>query len=123
MRIAVCASDMDARYELSRLVDKALLLRGFPAEMSLFPTLAELLEVTAEGKSIFELVFVSNARDAAALKTICRRAHVILVGGKDAGPAAFDIGARYFIEAPVNRDELDRALTRCLSVRKKETVI
>ena len=116
MRIAVCTSDMDARHALSRLADDALLRRGVLPELTLFPMLAELMAVMAGARNRFDLV-ITDARDASALKCLCRAVPVILVGGREDGPAAFDIGVRYFIETPVNREKLDRAIARCLNNR------
>lgn len=117
MRVAVYSADMDARHALSRLADDALLRRGVLPELTLFPMLPELLAVMAGAESPFDLV-IADARDASALKSLCRAAPVILVGGKCDGPAAFDIGARFFIENPVSREKLDRAIIRCINSRE-----
>ena len=118
MRVAVCMTNMDARHALSRLVDDALLRRGVLPELSLFPMLPELLSATAEGKDGFDLI-ITEQGCGAALHTLCRDAAVILVGGREDGPDAFDAGARYFIEAPVSRKKLDRAIERCLDRKEK----
>ena len=120
MRVAVCTADMDARHALSRLADDALLRRGVLPELTLFPMLPELLAVMAAAGSPFDLV-IAEAGGGAALRGLCRDAPVILVGGKCDGPAAFEVGARFFIENPVSREKLDRAIARCLN--KKEMAI
>lgn len=117
MRIAVCTADVDARHALSRLADDALLRHGVLPELTLFPMLPELLAALAGAGSVFDLV-ITDARDAAALKCLCRAAPVILVGGKCDGPNAFDVGAQFFIENPVNREKIDRAIARCLNKRE-----
>lgn len=120
MRIAVCTSDIDERHALSRLADDALLRRGVLPELTLFPMLPELLANMAGAGSPFDLV-IAEAGGTAALQSVCRAAPVILVGGREDGPAAFDAGARFFIENPVNREKIDRAIARCLG--KKELAI
>lgn len=117
MRVAVCAADMEERYALLRLVDDALLRRGFLAELTLFPLLAELL--AAEEREAFDLVLLRESRDAGALQRLCGAAPVILVGGRLDGPSAFDAGARYFMETPVDQDKLDRALRAVLTRKER----
>lgn len=118
MQVAICTADTDERYELSRLVDDAMLRRGLLPEMLLFRSPTELLEASADGKAVFDLVFLMNIHNAPSLRNLCRRATVILVGSKGDGPTAFDIGADYFIESPVMQKELNNALTRCLPLKK-----
>ena len=68
MRIAVCISDMDARYALSRLIDDALLLRGVLLELTLFPMLPELLAVITDTGSLFDLVITGASRHSVLLQ-------------------------------------------------------
>lgn len=122
MRIAVYAENAEVRHGISRQTEDALLRRGILPEMTLFPMLGELL-AAAGGSAAFDLVMVGEAQGVHTLKSLCRLAPVIIIGDKDEGPAAFDVGADYFIENPVNGSELNRALTRCLSGKKKEYTI
>ena len=122
MRIAVYAESAEVRHSISRQTEDALLRRGILPEMTLFPMLAELL-AEAGGSAAFDLVMVGETRGAQALKSLCRLAPVIIIGEKDEGSAAFDVGAEYFIENPVNGSELNRALTRWLSGKMKEYTI
>lgn len=122
MKIAIYAQSAETRYSISRQTEDALLRLGILPEVTLFPMLPELL-TAAGGSSVFDLVLVGEARGAPALKNLCRLAPVILIGEKDDGPTAFDVGANYFIEAPIDGNELNLALTRCLSGRKKESAI
>ena len=116
MRVAVCASDADTRYKLSRMVDDALLRCGLLAEMALFHMLAEVLE-SANETDFYDLV-VTDAGDVLSLKAVCSRSALVLVGDRRDGPDAYDIGARYFIEAPVDRYKIDKALRRCVKQKK-----
>ena len=110
MKIAVYAQNAEARYSLSRQTEEVLLRRGILPEVTLFPMLPELL--VAGECTAFDLALVAGERGAAALKGLCRTVPVILVGEKSDGPAAFDIGARYFIDIPVDKYKLDNSLTR-----------
>ena len=122
MRIAVYAQNADTRHSISRLTEDILLRRGILPEMTMFPMLPELLAAARENAA-FDIVLVEEAQGASALKNLCRLVPVILIGGKDDGPTAFDAGADYFIEKPVDEKKLNRALMRCLSVKKKENMI
>ena len=121
MRIAVCSSDMDERYALSRRIDNALLRRGVLPEISMFPMLPELIEASAQSCG-FDMAVIPGKTGKTALSELCRRMAVILVGGCD-GADAFEVGAAYFIENPENKSQWEKALTRCLSRKKEEITL
>ena len=123
MRIAVCSPDLDERHALSRLLEEALLQRGILPEVVLFPMRQELAEAAFSRNEAFDLALVAGARDAPLIGALCRRVPLILVGGKEDGPAAFDLGAGYFLENPVGKRKLEQALIRCLGGEKKEKAI
>lgn len=122
MRIAVCASDMERRHKLSVLLETALLRKGELAEVTLFPETGEMAEAAQSGAGdAFALALIEGARDENSLRALCERTPVILVGDRDESFAAFDVGAKYFIDAPICAERLDRAIARCLG--KKEMAI
>lgn len=114
MRIAICALDMDVRYSLSRMAEEMLMRRGILPEISLFPMPQELLETSMHGAEGFHLVIVAASRHTSSLEHLCRRVPVILVGKRQDSAAAFDLGASHFLETPVTKENLGKALARCL---------
>lgn len=123
MRVAVCSYDRDERYALSRMLEDALLRRGLMAEVSLYPMPQELWEAVArQGDAPFALALIVMARSVAEIGALCGRLPVVLIGDKHDGPAAFELGAAYFIQTPVTREALDRALSRCLGKEREKAV-
>lgn len=113
MRVAICAQDIDERYAISRLVEDVLLRRGTLPEISLFPMLPEMIEAARLHK--FDAALICDLYESNSMRVICQSASVILVGFKEDGITAFDVGARYFVEAPATAEKITRALARCLS--------
>lgn len=113
MHIAVCSKNKEERYELSRLADDQLLLQGILPEISLFPMLEELLIASVNEGTPFELMMIAYEGDPSAIKMLSGRSAVILVGEKQDGPDAFEAGASYFLESPVDRQALAKAFSRC----------
>lgn len=115
MRIAICARDRDERYALSRMTEEALLRHGVLPEISLFSMPHELLEAAARQKEeAFGLTLVVGPVNANTLRSMCGKTRVVYIGIKREGVVAFDVGAGYFLEAPVTAEKLDKALKRCL---------
>lgn len=115
MHIAVCSYDRDERYALSRLLETALLRRGVLPKITLFHMPQELLEaVTLRDQSPFDFALVATMRCAGEIRALCGRMRVVLLGEKRESAAAFEWGAAYFIESPICRESLDKALARCL---------
>ncbi len=119
MRIAVCSHDREERHLISRLTDEILLLQGKIPKISLFPIVHELLETTVGQTEQFDLVFLSGHRDENLLSRLCRHAPVILIGDQTLMPTAFDVGAAYFIESPVDNTKLTRAVEHFTRRQKK----
>lgn len=114
MRIAVCTHDIDERHHISRMLDESLPAKGFIPKISLFPLPSELLEHAAKQPAPFDVVLLSGHREDSVLQQLCRLAPVILVGEQTMAPVAFDVGAAYFIESPVEQTKLERALNHCI---------
>ena len=113
MHIAVYSPDRNERYELSRLVDDILLRQGVLPEISMFPMLPELLAASELNSPPFGLIILSFAGNTSAIKGLCRRTAVIMIGQKSDGPDAFEVGAEYFLESPIDKGELVKAVRRC----------
>lgn len=114
MRIAVCSHDTDERYRIARIADEILPPRGLIPKTSLFPLPQDLLEMTAGQERAFDLVLLSGHREEELLQQLCRLTPVILIGEQSLGPVAFDVGAAYFIEAPADREKLEKAIAHCV---------
>ena len=117
MKIAVCARDMDERHHISRLLDEALPIRGLVPKISLFPIPDELLESVAKKERVFDVVLLSGQKEDSHIQQLCRLTPVMLIGKQDLSPVAFDVGAVYFIESPVDKSKIDRAFSHYLQTR------
>lgn len=117
MRIAVCTGDIDERHHISRLLDETLPARGLIPKISLFPLPGELLEFTAREKDPFDVVLLSGYEEDSVMQQLCKLAPVILVGKQALAPVAFDVGAAYFIESPVEQHKLERAMEHFIQTR------
>ena len=123
MRIAVYASDMERRHKLSVLIETALLRKGELAQVTLFPETCEMAQAAQSGAGDpFALALIEGARDENSLRALCVRMPVILVGDKEESSTAFDVGAKYFIDAPICASRLDRAISRCLTDGKEKAI-
>lgn len=120
MRIAVCSHDTDERYLISRLTDEAMLQQGRLPKISLFPIAQELLEISARQTEPFDMILLSGHRDETLLNRLCKMASVILIGDQSLCPTAFDAGAAYFIESPVDKHKLDRAVEHLIRRKHKQ---
>ncbi len=120
MHIAVCSPDINERYELSRLVDDIMLGQGVLTEISMFPMLPELLNVSEKSTTPFELIIVVFVGNMSSVQSLCRHTAVIMVGNKRDGPDAFEVGAEYFLESPVDRQQLSKALERFFRHKVKQ---
>lgn len=118
MRIAVCSHDTDERHTIARIADEILPLKGRIPKTSLFPLPQELLEMTAGQERTFDLILMSGHRDETLLQQLCRLTPVILIGEQSLGPVAFDVGAAYFIEAPADKEKLEKAIAHCMERSK-----
>lgn len=114
MRIAVCSHDTDERHLISRIIDETMPQRGLLPKISLFPLPHELLETAAQQEKPFDLILLSGHKDEAFLSNLCRLTSVILIGEQEMGPTAFDVGAAYFVEAPVDHSKLSKAVAHCV---------
>lgn len=114
MRIAVCSDDTNERHFISRVADELISPKGKIPKISLFPLSQELLETTAQQEKPFDLIFLSGQEDTSFLHHICKLASVVLIGGQHLAPSAFDVGAAYFIEYPVDRQKLEKAIYHCI---------
>lgn len=119
MRIAVCSHDREERHLISRLIDEALLLQGKIPRILLFPIVHELLEAAVQETERFDAVLLSGHRDEDTLRRLCSITPVVLIGEQALMPTAFDVGAAYFIESPVEEHKLARALD-CLARRRRK---
>ncbi len=114
MRIAVCSHDTDERHRIARYADEILPPRGLVPKTSLFPMPHELLEITAGQEKPFDLILLSGHKEERMLQQLCRLTPVILIGEQSLGPVAFDVGAAYFVEAPADREKLEKAIAHCV---------
>lgn len=121
MRIAVCTGDIDERHHISRLLDETLPAKGLIPKISLFPLPDELLESAVKQDRPFDVAILSGHKEDGILQQLCRLAPVILVGQRELAPVAFDVGAAYFIEAPVERHKLERAIAHYLQSRHDQS--
>ncbi len=117
MRIAVCTDNIDERHQISRMLDELLPAKGWIPKIALFPLPGELLEFTAKERDLFDMVLLSGRGEDAIMQQLCKLSPVILVGQQSLAPVAFDVGAAYFVEAPVERSQLERAIDHCLQSR------
>lgn len=121
MRIAVCSGDTEERHHISKLADELMLQQGLLPKISLFPMPHELLETSARQTDPFDIIILSEHRDESLLQHLCKLTSVILVGQRHLGPTAFDAGAAYFVEAPVDPTKLQKALAHCIRHRHPQT--
>ena len=119
MRIAVCSQDREERHLISRLIDETLLLQGKIPKILLFPIVHELLEAAVQETERFDAVLLSGHRDEDTLRRLCNITPVVLIGEQALMPTAFDVGAAYFIELPVNEQKLTRALA-CIARQQRK---
>ena len=119
MRIAVCSGDTDERHHISKLTDELMLQHGLLPKISLFPMALELLESSARQVDPFDIIILSDHRDESILQRLCKLTSVILVGQRHIGPTAFEAGAAYFVESPVESEKLQKALDHCVQLHKQ----
>lgn len=74
--------------------------------------------MTAGQERTFDLILMSGHRDETLLQQLCRLTPVILIGEQSLGPVAFDVGAAYFIEAPADKEKLEKAIAHCMERSK-----
>lgn len=114
MRIAVCTDNIDERHQISRMLDEMLPTKGWNPKITLFPQPSELLEFAAKERDMFDMVLLSGRGEDSIMQQLCKLIPVILVGQQSLAPVAFDVGAAYFVESPVERNQLERAIDHCL---------
>ena len=123
MRIAICEDRTEDVSRLSKLLVRCLRSEGLEADVDVFSSGEALLKSFKPGKYqiIFQDIYlkqdgINGMKTAERIRNIDDAVSIIFTTtSTEHGPTSYEVKADYYIVKPVDKERLEKALSRCKS--------
>ena len=123
MRIAICEDSAEDVARLRKLLVRNLRGSGFEADVDVFASGEALLRAFSPGK--YQIVFqdiylnhggIDGMKTAEAIRKADDEVSIIFTTtSTEHGPTSYEVKADYYIVKPIDKERLEKALSRCRS--------